>query len=47
MRWAMAKFYFVAGVIHLQSPDGFLPDWAPAPREVILFTGVCEIAGAF
>jgi uncharacterized membrane protein len=49
MRWAMASFYFAAGVIHLQSPDGFLPimpDWVPAPREVILFTGVCEIAGA-
>jgi hypothetical protein len=24
-----------------------MPDWVPAPREVILFTGVCEIAGAF
>jgi uncharacterized membrane protein len=50
MRWAMASFYFGAGVIHLQSPDGFLPimpDWVTAPREVILFTGVCEIAGAF
>jgi uncharacterized membrane protein len=50
MRWAMASFYFGAGVIHLQSPDGFLPimpDWVRAPREVILFTSVCEIAGAF
>ena len=23
-----------------------MPDWVPAPREVILFTGACEIAGA-
>jgi uncharacterized membrane protein len=50
MRWAMAAFYLGAGFIHLQSPDAFLPimpDWAPAPREIILITGVCEIAGAF
>jgi uncharacterized membrane protein len=50
MRWVMAVFYLCAGFIHLQSPDAFLPimpNWAPAPREVILITGVCEIAGAF
>ena len=49
MRWAMAIFYFVAGVVHLRRPEAFLPimpDWVPAPREVILFTGACEIAGA-
>jgi uncharacterized membrane protein len=49
MRWAMAIFYLAAGVIHLQSPGAFLPimpDWVPAPREVVLFTGACEIAGA-
>jgi uncharacterized membrane protein len=49
MRWAMAIFYFVAGVVHLRHPEAFLPimpDWVPAPREVILFTGACEIAGA-
>jgi uncharacterized membrane protein len=49
MRWAMAIFYLVAGVFHIQSPDAFLPimpDWVPAPREVILFTGVCEVVGA-
>jgi uncharacterized membrane protein len=42
-------FYLGAGFIHLQSPDTLLsimPNWAPAPREVILITGVCEIAGA-
>jgi uncharacterized membrane protein len=49
MRWAMAVLYLGAGFIHLQSPDTFLPmmpNWAPAPREVILITSVCEIAGA-
>jgi uncharacterized membrane protein len=49
MRWAMASFYLAAGVLHLQAPGGFLPimpDWVPAPREVILLTGVCEIVGA-
>ena len=49
MRWVMALFYAAAGVFHLASPDGFLPivpDWVPAPRAVILVTGVCEIAGS-
>jgi uncharacterized membrane protein len=49
MRWAMAIFYLLAGVIHLRSPEAFLPimpDWVPAPREVVLLTGACEIAGA-
>jgi len=49
MRWAMAIFYFVAGVFHLTAADGFLPivpDWVPAPREVVLATGICEIVGA-
>jgi uncharacterized membrane protein len=49
MRLAMAIFYFVAGILHLRRPEAFLPimpDWVPAPREVILFTGACEIVGA-
>ena len=40
MRWAMAIFYFVAGVVHLRHPEAFLPimpDWVPAPREVHSF----------
>ena len=50
MRWILAAFYAVAGVVHLRAPDAFLPivpDWVPAPRSVILFTGVCELAGAW
>ena len=49
MRWAMALFYFIAGVVHLLAPDGFVkivPEWVPAPLYVVIFTGICEIAGA-
>jgi uncharacterized membrane protein len=49
MRWAMAAFYLAAGIVHLTAPDAFLPimpDWVPLPREIVLATGVCEIAGS-
>ena len=49
MRWTMALFYLAAGILHLTATDGFLaivPNWVPAPRAVVLATGVCEIAGA-
>jgi uncharacterized membrane protein len=49
MRWAMAAFYLAAGIVHLTSPDAFLPivpDWVPLPRETVLVTGGCEIAGS-
>jgi uncharacterized membrane protein len=49
MRWAMAIFYLVARILHLRHPEAFLPimpDWVPAPLEVILFTGACEVLGA-
>lgn len=49
MRLIMAAFYLVAGAGHLLAPGAFLPivpDWVPAPRQVIIITGVCEIAGA-
>ncbi|MBP0492661.1 DoxX family protein [Pararoseomonas indoligenes] len=45
----LAAAYLVAGVLHLTAPDPFLlitPDWVPFPRQVILGTGLCEIAGA-
>ena len=48
-RIVLALAYFAVGIIHLRSPDGFLPivpDWVPSPREVVLATGVAEIAGA-
>jgi uncharacterized membrane protein len=49
MRWVMAAFYLAAGIVHLTAPDAFLPimpDWVPLPREIVLATGVCEIAGS-
>jgi uncharacterized membrane protein len=49
LRWLLALFYFVAGVVHLRSPEGFLaitPHWVPFPHEVVAFTGIAEIAGA-
>src|SRR5699024_7971395 len=48
MRWVLATFYVLAGMLHLAIPDKFLlivPDWVPLPYETVLFTGVCEIAG--
>lgn len=48
-RLLLAILYFIAGVAHIQSPGGFLaitPDWVPFPEQVILLTGVAEIAGA-
>jgi uncharacterized membrane protein len=42
-------FYVAAGIVHLATPGSFLPvmpDWVPFPRETILFTGICELAGA-
>jgi uncharacterized membrane protein len=49
LRWLMAAFYLAAGTGHLMRPDAFLPivpDWVPLPRQVILITGLCELAGA-
>lgn len=49
MRVLLAVFYLMAGVVHLVSPDAFLPimpDWVPMKREVVLVTGLCELAGA-
>ncbi len=49
LRWLLAAFYALAGVIHLVRPAPFLtimPGWVPAPEAVVLWTGVAEIAGA-
>ncbi|MBY0284602.1 MAG: DoxX family protein [Sphingomonas sp.] len=48
-RLVLAVAYFAVGIVHLKSPGGFVaitPDWVPYPREVILATGMCEIAGS-
>ena len=49
LRWVLAAFYALAGVIHLIRPAPFLtimPAWVPAPEAVVLLTGVAEILGA-
>ena len=49
MRAILALFYLVAGIVHLKSPEAFLPivpDWVPSPRLVVIATGCCEVAGA-
>ncbi len=45
----MAVIYFIAGIAHIRSPEGFLtitPAWVPFPNEVIFLTGVAEVLGA-
>jgi uncharacterized membrane protein len=48
MRFATMLLYVIAGGAHLLSVDKFLlivPDWVPFPRDVVLLTGLCELAG--
>lgn len=48
-RMVLALAFALVGLIHLKSPDGFLPimpAWVPAPRLVVILTGVCELFGA-
>jgi uncharacterized membrane protein len=48
-RWVLAALYLFAGILHIAVPAPFLmitPDWVPFPRQVILGTGLCELAGA-
>ncbi len=48
-RWFLVVLYALAGVLHLALPRAFLtitPGWVPYPAQVILVTGLCEIAGA-
>jgi uncharacterized membrane protein len=40
--------YLAAGILHLVRPGFFVPivpGWVPWPRETVLATGACEIAG--
>ncbi|MFC0588762.1 DoxX family protein [Novosphingobium aquiterrae] len=49
LRWVLALFYLLAGVIHLANPAPFLtimPPWVPAPELVVALTGIAELAGA-
>ena len=49
MRWAIALFYTGAGIAHLVAPDKLLsitPSWVPFPAQVVLLTGLFEIAAS-
>lgn len=49
LRLLLVAVYLAAGVAHLRSPGGFVavtPEWVPFPREVIFWTGICELLGA-
>lgn len=45
----LGGIYFLAGMAHIKSPEGFLaitPNWVPYPELVVFWTGVAEILGA-
>jgi uncharacterized membrane protein len=49
MRWILAAFFAAAGIAHLYAPDKLLamtPSWVPFALQLILITGLCELAGA-
>ncbi|MFM2370397.1 MAG: hypothetical protein RIS85_119 [Pseudomonadota bacterium] len=49
LRWILAAFYGLAGVIHLAAPAPFLkimPTWVPLPGQVVFWTGIAELLGA-
>jgi uncharacterized membrane protein len=49
LRGVLSLIYAYVGYRHLHAPEFFLPivpEWVPAPRLVVLATGVCEILGA-
>ena len=48
-RLAIAAVYALFGVFHIVASQGFLaimPPMIPFPREIVIFTGLCEVAGA-
>ena len=49
LRLLLAAIYLTVSGLHLAEPDKFLvimPPVIPFPKAVVLFTGVCEAAGA-
>ncbi len=48
-RIVLALAYLVAGIAHVGAPGGFeriTPGWVPFPHQVVIATGLCEVAGA-
>jgi len=49
LRWLLIAIYLLAVGLHLLVPRPFLsivPGWVPFPTQVVLVTGLCELAGA-
>ena len=49
MRIAMSAFFAAGFVLHVLATDQLVaitPGWVPYPREVVLITGMIELAGA-
>jgi uncharacterized membrane protein len=49
MRWILAALYSATGIAHLVVPESLLaitPPWVPFAPQVILVTGLCELAGS-
>jgi uncharacterized membrane protein len=49
LRWLLALVYFAVGIVHLRTPEAFMPimpDWVPFPQAVVLLTGGWELVGA-
>ena len=49
LRYLLAALYLTAGVFHVIATDKFqliVPQLVPFPHEVVIVTGLCEIAGA-
>lgn len=49
LRVSLAAALLFFGTDHLVTPERYIPmieAFLPIPREIVLFTGICEIAGA-
>lgn len=49
MRWSMSAALLFFGTDHLLTPERYIPmvpEILPQPDLIVLFTGLCEIAGA-
>ena len=49
LRWLLIAIYLFAGIAHVRTPGFFMrivPAWVPWPEQIVILTGLCEIAGA-
>jgi uncharacterized membrane protein len=49
LRTLLALIFYAVGIVHLRYTNAFLPimpAWVPYSRDVIILTGICELAGA-